>query len=200
VTPRGVIYFRSPADFGRWLEANHARRTELWVGFHKKETGRPSLTWSESVDEALCYGWIDGIRKSVDATRYTMRFTPRRPGSVWSAINIRKVKALAAEKRMRPAGLAAFRARRGDRSGVYSFEQKTARLPPAYMRVFRENAAAWEFFRTRSDSYRRLTSHWVISAKQEETRRRRLGILVARSEAKLPIPGLPRAPQARSAK
>ena len=201
MTPTGIRFFASPAAFGRWLETHHAKKTELWVGYHKKETGRPSLTWSESVDEALCWGWIDGIRKSVDASRYTMRFTPRRAGSIWSAINIRKVKALTVAGRMRPPGLAAFRARRGDRSGVYSFEQgKTAKLPPMYERVFRRNRAAWAFFRTRSDTYRRLTSWWVISAKQEETRLRRLGILIECSEAKLPIPGLPSAPQARPAK
>jgi len=201
VTPTGIRFFASPAAFGRWLETHHAKKTELWVGYHKKETGRPSLTWSESVDEALCWGWIDGIRKSVDASRYTMRFTPRRAGSIWSAINIRKVKALTVSGRMRPPGLAAFRARRGDRSGVYSFEQgKIAKLPPKYERVFRGNRPAWEFFRTRSDTYRRVTSWWVISAKQEETRRRRLGILIERSQAKRPIPGLPSAPQARPAK
>jgi uncharacterized protein YdeI (YjbR/CyaY-like superfamily) len=201
VTPSGVRYFASPAAFGRWLERHHAKKTELWVGYHKKKTRRSSLTWSESVDEALCWGWIDGIRKSVDGTRYTNRFTPRRIGSIWSAINIRKAEALIAAGRMRPPGLAAFRARLGHRSRVYSFEQgKTAKLPRVYERVFRRNRAAWEFFRTRSDSYRRLTSWWVISAKQEETRHRRLDILIERSEARLPIPGLPRAPQALSSR
>jgi uncharacterized protein YdeI (YjbR/CyaY-like superfamily) len=201
VKPAGILYFSSPAAFGRWLEKNHAKKSELWLGYHRKETGRPSLTWSESVDEALCWGWIDGIRKSVDATRFTARFTPRRPGSIWSQINLRKVEALIASGRMQSPGLAAFRARRADRSGVYSFEQgKKAKLPPAYERVFRRNRAAWEFFRTRSDAYRRVTSWWVISAKQEETRRRRLGILIESSAANRPIPGLPAAPQARSKK
>ena len=201
MTPEGIIYFSSPSAFGRWLEKHHGRKTALWVGFHRKATGRPSLTWSESVDEALCWGWIDGIRKSVDATRFTMRFTPRKPGSNWSAINIRKAKALIAAGRMRPPGLAAFRARRSDRSGVYSFEQKkTPKLPASYERVFRRSRAAWEFFRTRTDAYRRLTSHWVISAKREETRLRRLAVLVDSSEANRPIPGLPRAPGAKPAK
>jgi uncharacterized protein YdeI (YjbR/CyaY-like superfamily) len=201
VTPSGIRFFSSPAAFGRWLEKNHAKKSELWLGYHKKETGRPSLTWSESVDEALCWGWIDGVRKSVDETRYTSRFTPRRPGSIWSRINLRKVKALIASGRMRPPGLAAFRARRTDRSGVYSFEQgRRAKLPPAYERIFRKKPRAWEFFRTRSDAYRRLTSWWVIDAKREETRRRRLDTLIECSEEKRPIPGLPRAPQARSAK
>ena len=196
--PEKILYFASPSAFGQWLEKHHGRKTALWVGFHRKATGRPSLTWSEAVDEALCWGWIDGIRKSVDATRFTQRFTPRKPGSIWSAINIRKAKALIASGRMRPAGLAAFRARRSDRSNVYSFEQKkTPKLPASYERIFRRNRAAWDFFRTRTDAYRRLTSHWVISAKQEETRLRRLGVLIESSEANRPIPGLPRAPQAR---
>ncbi len=199
--PAGILYFSSPAAFGRWLEKNHAKKSELWLGYHRKETGRPSLTWSESVDEALCWGWIDGIRKSVDATRFTARFTPRRPGSIWSQINLRKVEALIASGRMQSPGLAAFRARRADRSGVYSFEQgKKAKLPPDCERVFRRNRAAWEFFRTRSDAYRRVTSWWVISAKRDETRRRRLGILIESSAANRPIPGLPAAPQARSKK
>jgi uncharacterized protein YdeI (YjbR/CyaY-like superfamily) len=201
VTPTGILFFSSPAAFGRWLERNHARKSELWLGYHRKETGRPSLTWSESVDEALCWGWIDGIRKSVDAMRFTARFTPRRPGSNWSAINIRKVKALMASGKMRPPGLAAFRGRRGDRSRVYSYEQgRTAKLPPAYERIFRRKPEAWKFFRTRSGRYRRLTSWWVIDAKKEETRRRRLDILIERSEANLPIPGLPSAPQAKPAR
>jgi uncharacterized protein YdeI (YjbR/CyaY-like superfamily) len=200
VTPSGIRFFATAAEFGRWLEKNHARRTEVWVGYYKKETGRPSLSWSEAVDEALCHGWIDGIRKSIDSRRYTNRFTPRKPGSNWSAINIRKVKALIASGRMRPAGLAAFRARRGDRSGVYSFEQEKPKLPPAFERVFRRNRPAWDFFRTRTDWYRRTASWWVISAKQDETRRRRLDVLIERSESELPIPLLPRAPQARSAK
>jgi uncharacterized protein YdeI (YjbR/CyaY-like superfamily) len=199
--PEKILYFSSPLAFGRWLEKHHGKRTALWVGFHRKATGRPSLTWSESVDEALCWGWIDGIRKSVDSTRFTQRFTPRKPGSIWSAINIRKVKALIASGRMRPPGLAAFRARRSDRSAVYSFEQKkTPKLSASYERIFRRNRAAWEFFRTRTHAYRRVTSHWVISAKQEETRLRRLGILIESSEANRPIPGLPRAPQAKPAK
>ena len=200
MTPSGILFFRSSAEFGRWLEKNHARRTELWVGYYKKETGRPSLSWSEAVDEALCHGWIDGIRKSIDSRRYTNRFTPRKPGSNWSAINIRKVKVLMASGRMRPAGLAAFRARRSDRSGVYSFEQDAPRLPAAYERILKKNPAAWAFFRTRTDWYRRTASWWVVSAKREETRRRRLDVLIARSEARLPIPALPRAPEARPAK
>ena len=199
MTPKDIRFFSSPSAFGRWLEKNHAKKDELWLGYHRKATGRPSLTWSESVDEALCWGWIDGIRKSVDGSRFTARFTPRRPGSIWSQINIRKARALTASGRMRPAGLAAFRARRADRSGVYSFEQrKSPKLSPEYERLFRRNRPAWEFYRTRTDAYRRLTSHWVISAKKEETRLRRLDILIARSEAQLPIPGLPSAPAARS--
>ena len=193
-----IVYFESAAAFGAWLDRHHAAKTELWVGFHRKDTGRPSLTWPESVDEALCHGWIDGIRKRVDDGRYTIRFTPRKPGSVWSAINMRKAKVLIASGRMRPGGLAAFRARRDDRSAIYSFELARAlKLPAALERILRKNAAAWTFFRSRTDAYRRTSSWWIVSAKKDETRRKRLAVLIACSESGRPIPGLPRAPEKR---
>ena len=161
VRASGIRYFETPAAFGEWLEKHRAAKSELWVGFHKKGTGRPSLTWPESVDEALCHGWIDGIRKRVDGDRYTIRFTPRKPGSIWSAINMRKAKALITSGRMRPSGLAAFRARRDDRSAVYSFEQaRTPKLPAAFERILRKDAAAWVFFRSRTDWYRRTASRF----------------------------------------
>lgn len=198
VRANGIRYFETAGAFGEWLENHRTAKAELWVGFHKKGTGRPSLTWPESVDEALCHGWIDGIRKRVDEDRYTIRFTPRRPGSVWSAINMRKAKALIASGRMRPGGLAAFRARRDDRSAIYSFEQARApKLPAALSRILRKNAAASTFFRTRTDAYRRLVSWWIVSAKKDETRRKRLAVLIACCEAGRPIPGLPRAPEKR---
>jgi len=201
VRPTRIAYFASPAEFGEWLDAHHAAKTEVWVGFLKKGTGRPSLTWPESVDEALRHGWIDGIRKRVDDDRYTIRFTPRKPGSVWSAINIRKAKALIASGRMRPGGLAAFRARRDDRSAVYSFEQARApKLPATFERTMKKNASAWAFFRSRTEWYRRTSSWWVVSAKREETREKRLAVLIACSEARRPIPGLPRAPEKRRSK
>jgi len=162
------------------------------VGFHKAHTGRPTLTWSESVDEALCVGWIDGIRRSVDAERYTIRFTPRRPGSIWSLINIRKVEVLTAEGRMRPAGLRAFEARRAERSGVYSFEKREAGLDGVGARRFRANRKAWAFFSAQPPGYRKTALHWVTSARREETRERRLAQLIADSEAGLRIASLRR--------
>jgi uncharacterized protein YdeI (YjbR/CyaY-like superfamily) len=177
-----AVYFESPAAFRRWLETNHDSATELTVGFHKRHTGQPSLTWPESVDEALCFGWIDGVRHSVDEDRYTIRFTPRKPSSNWSVVNIRRVEALVRDKRMRPAGLRAFEAKRADRSGVYSFEQRDqAKLSPVEERQFRANRVAWRFFEAQPPGYRRVTAFWVVSAKREETRARRLERLIRES-------------------
>ncbi|MGE5836541.1 MAG: YdeI/OmpD-associated family protein [Acidobacteriota bacterium] len=178
------LYFSGPAEFRRWLDEHHATRDELVVGFHKRATGKPSLTWPESVDEALCYGWIDGIRRRVDADRYTIRFTPRRAGSIWSAVNIRRVGKLSKLGRMRPAGLAAFKKRTKNKSGIYSFEQRgTLKLPAAYLRQFRKNADAWRFFSSQPPWYQRTTTWLVISAKKEETRLRRLALLIRDSAA-----------------
>jgi uncharacterized protein YdeI (YjbR/CyaY-like superfamily) len=173
------IFFATPAEFRAWLEEHHADETELLVGFHKKGTGRPSLTWPESVDQALCFGWIDGVRRSLDEHSYTIRFTPRKARSTWSAININRATELIAEGLMRPAGLAAFERRSDDRSRVYAYEQrKNAKLDPEAEKEFRANRAAWEFFSEQAPWYRRNATHWVISAKKEETRRRRLRTLV----------------------
>lgn len=174
-------YFATPADFRRWLTKHHASADELWVGYWKKATAVPSVTWPETVDEALCHGWIDGIRKSVDAERYKIRFTPRRPGSHWSAVNLKRVAALIAEGRMRPSGLAAYEARDPEKSGRYSFERKRASLTPAQRERFREQPDAWAFFRAQPPGYRKLATWWVISAKREETRARRLEKLIADS-------------------
>jgi uncharacterized protein YdeI (YjbR/CyaY-like superfamily) len=181
-------YFPSAAAFALWLRAHHTKATELWVGFHKVGSGRPSLTWPESVDEALCVGWIDGLRKRVDATRYMIRFTPRRPAGNWSAVNVRRVQALVAAGRMRPAGLEAFAARRTDRVGVYSFEQRPAGLPAPYERRLRRDRAAWAFFRACPPSYRRAATWWVVSAKQEATRLRRLEQLIHHSAHERAVP------------
>jgi uncharacterized protein YdeI (YjbR/CyaY-like superfamily) len=178
VTPRDVTYFRSPAAFRKWLAAHHATAAELWVGFHKKSSGIPSLTWPESVDEALSVGWIDGIRKTIDAERYTIRFTPRRRGSIWSAINIRRVKALTRERRMRPAGLEAYRARRENKSGIYSYEQRRDRLEEPYAGMLKKHDAAWAFFEAQPPSYRKAVGWWIVSARQEETRLSRLAALI----------------------
>lgn len=177
-------FFRTPADFRAWLEKNHARKTELYVGYYKKASGKTGITWQQSVDEALCFGWIDGVRRTVDEQRYTNRFTPRRRGSTWSAVNIARAKELIAEGRMTPAGLAAFEARTGDRISTYSYEQrKNPVLDPAYERALRKNKKAWTFFENSPPSYRKGVIHWVMSAKREETRARRLATLIEDSAA-----------------
>lgn len=176
-------YFPSPSAFRDWLEAHHASVDELWVGYFKRGTGRPSMTWPESVDEALCFGWIDGLRRSVDAERYSIRFTPRRPGSTWSRVNLRRVEDLIAEGRMRPAGLGAYEARKLD-ADEPSYEDRPEELPEPYAVAFRErDAAAWAFFLAQSRSYRRLAIGWILDAKREETRLRRLEQIVEASTA-----------------
>ena len=183
----GAVYFESPLAFRRWLEKHHESATELLVGFHKSHTGRPTLTWPESVDEALCFGWIDGIRRRVDNERYTIRFTPRRRHSVWSLINVRRVAVLTEEGRMHPAGRRAFEARRDDRTGIYSAEQRRVVLGPAETRRFKANKAAWRFFESQPPGYRKTAIHWVTSAKKAETQARRLETLIADSASGLRI-------------
>ncbi len=173
------VYFETTADFRAWLEQNHSEAESLLVGFYKKGTGRPSMTWPESVDEALCFGWIDGVRKGVDADRYTIRFTPRKAGSVWSAVNIDKIRVLLDQGRMQPAGIAAFEKRQEARSGIYSHEQPDVELPEPYLGILLGNASAREFFEKQPASYRKAASWWVVSAKQEKTRLARLEKLVA---------------------
>ena len=182
-----AVYFESPAAFRRWLAANHDTASELVVGFHKAHTAKPSLTWPESVDEALCFGWIDGVRHRVDEDRYTIRFTPRRRNSLWSFVNVRRVKALTEQRRMQPAGLAAFEARRAERGGAYSFEQPLTKLTPAEIRTFKANKPAWRFFEEQPPGYRKTAVFWVTSAKKPETRTRRLATLIADSAAGLRI-------------
>jgi uncharacterized protein YdeI (YjbR/CyaY-like superfamily) len=178
------IYFGSPAEFRAWLEQHHEGETEVWVGYWKKATGVPSLTWSQAVDEALCFGWIDGVMRGIDDRRHIQRFTPRKPAGNWSAINIAKVEKLRAEGRMRPAGEAAFARRREDRSGIYSYEQGGEPvLEPEHEARFRADAAAWEYFTSRPPSYRKPALWWVISAKKPETRERRIATLIADSAA-----------------
>ncbi len=167
----------------RWLRQNHASADELWIGFYKKASGKPSITWPESVDEALCFGWIDGLRQSIDAESYQIRFTPRRRGSIWSAVNIRRVAALTNEKRLQPSGLRAFAARKENKSGIYSYEQRSAELAEPYRGLFQRNKVAWEFFEAQPPSYRKALSWWVVSAKQETTRQGRLRKLIAESAA-----------------
>ncbi len=176
-------FFATTAAFRRWLEANHSRRTELWVGYYRTASGKRSITWSESVDEALCFGWIDGIRKSVSVVAYTNRFTPRKARSTWSAVNIAKMRSLLAAGRVHPAGRTAFEARDEARSEVYSFERKAAALSPAETRAFRKQAKAWKFWEAQPPGYRRTAAHWVTSAKRPATRAKRLAILIADSAA-----------------
>ena len=186
-------FFPTPADFRSWLEANHERASELLVGFWKRATGRPSITWPESVDEALCVGWIDGVRRSVDQDSYMIRFTPRKPKSNWSNVNIAKVAELTAQGLMTPAGLRAFEARNEATSGVYSFERQDAELSPEFEQRLRANAAAAEYFDSRPPWYRRTAAHLVMSAKREETRERRLKQLIDDSAAGRDIKQLRRA-------
>jgi uncharacterized protein YdeI (YjbR/CyaY-like superfamily) len=176
-----INFFKSPADFRKWLETHHASTQEQWVGYYKKSSGQPSITWPESVDEALCFGWIDGIRKSVDDVSYTIRFTPRRPSSIWSAVNIKRVEELSKKGLMRLAGLKAFEARKENKSGIYSYEQRSAELPAPYEERLRQNKAAWDFFYAQPDSYRKVAFWWVVSAKKEETRLKRLERLIEES-------------------
>lgn len=186
-------FFKTPGDFRRWLEKNHATAPELWVGFYRKDSGKPSITWPESVDQALCFGWIDGLRKSVDEESYTIRFTPRKPGSVWSAVNMRRARELIEQELMQPAGLRAFEARRENRSGIYSYEQRGDQLAEPYRSRLAENAAAWDFFQRQPASYRKAAGWWVVSAKKEETRRKRLEALIVDSAAGRTIPQFTRA-------
>jgi uncharacterized protein YdeI (YjbR/CyaY-like superfamily) len=190
-------FFATPAAFRRWLERHHDSAPELWVGFHKKATGRPSITWQESVDEALCFGWIDGIRKSLDADSYVIRFTPRRPGSNWSNVNIARVKALTSERRMQPTGLAAFTARDPKKSGIYAYEVAQAADPafdPALEAQFKKAAKAWAFFSAQPPGYRKLAVRFVMTAIRDETRARRLKTLIDDSAAGRRI-GLLRRPE-----
>ena len=178
------IYFESAGAFRSWLEEHHQTAAEVLMGFHKRHTSRPSLTWSEAVDQALCFGWIDGIRRSVDGEAYTIRFTPRKRGSNWSAVNIRKVEALSKAGLMRPAGLKAFEGRLDSRSRMYSYEQRhEATLDATQEQRFRANLKAWTFFEAQPPGYRRTAVFWVNDAKQEATRERRLARLIDDSAA-----------------
>ena len=175
-----ATFFATPADFRKWLEKNHDKVPELLVGFYKKGSGKPSMTWPESVDEALCFGWIDGVRRRIDDESYSIRFTPRRRRSIWSNVNTGRVAELIKQGRMRPAGFEAFKARDAKRSGIYAFEQRerNQRLDAAHEATLRANRKAWAFFQAQPPGYQRLASLWVMSAKKEETRLRRLAVLI----------------------
>jgi uncharacterized protein YdeI (YjbR/CyaY-like superfamily) len=168
-------FFATPAAFRAWFAEHHATEQELLVGFYKVATGKPSLTWPQSVDEALCFGWIDGVRKRLDDESYTIRFCPRRPGSYWSKKNIASMQRLIKEGRVQPAGLEAYESRKGERSGAYSFEQdELPELSPQHLATFKAQKAAWDFFQAQPPGYRKTLIHWIMEAKQEKTQIRRL--------------------------
>jgi uncharacterized protein YdeI (YjbR/CyaY-like superfamily) len=172
-------FFATPAKFRAWLEQNHDKCQELIVGFYKRDSGKPSITWPESVDAALCYGWIDDVRKSIDGDSYTIRFTPRQPASTWSGINIKRVAELKKLGLMKPAGLAAFERRSEKKSQIYSYEQRErAAFDPASEKKFKANKRAWQFFQAQPPWYRRTSTYWVMTAKKEETRQKRLATLI----------------------
>ena len=176
-----TIYFKTPAELRRWLAAHHAIETELLVGFYRKGSGTPGISYKEALDEALCYGWIDGIKRRVDETRYTHRFTPRQRSSIWSLVNAARVKELIARKRMAKPGLEAWERRDPERTGLYSFENRPKKFDAALEREFRKQPAAWTFFRAQPPGYQRLMTFFVMGGKQQETRERRLAALMKSS-------------------
>jgi uncharacterized protein YdeI (YjbR/CyaY-like superfamily) len=182
-TQNMATFFENQSQFREWLENNHDQETALVVGFHKVGSGKPSMSWSESVDQALCFGWIDGVRKSIDEDSYCIRFTPRKRNSIWSAVNIKKMEALIQAGLMRPEGLSAFSHRKEERSEIYSYEKESTALAPDYLRQFEQHAAAWDFFLRQAPSYQKAIVHWIMDAKQEQTRQSRLEKTIAASEA-----------------
>ena len=177
-----IIFFESPAAFRAWFEENHERARELWVGFYKTNSGKPSITWPEAVDQALCFGWIDGVRKSIDESSYKIRFTPRKPRSIWSSVNVKRVGQLMEMGLMQPAGLKAFQERDEEKSRLYSYERQDPRLDDAYEVKFRANTKAWDYFQSQALSYQKAATWWVMSAKSEDTRLKRLATLIEDSE------------------
>jgi uncharacterized protein YdeI (YjbR/CyaY-like superfamily) len=194
-------FFSTPERFRAWLERHHADATELWVGFYKRDSGKASITWPQSVDEALCFGWIDGLRKSLGDESYVIRFTPRRPTGKWSTVNTRRMGELMAQGLVRPAGLAAFGHRDAAKSGIYAYEQRyQAKLEPSFERRFRADEKAWAYFESEAPWYRRTVTHWVVSAKREETRERRLATLIDCSARAKRIDGLERTARGKQRK
>ena len=176
------VYFQNQNEFRKWLEKNHDKESEIIVGYYKAGTGKPSMTWSESVDQALCFGWIDGIRRSVDNERYSIRFTPRRITSIWSNVNIKKVEELKKNGLMMKPGLEVYNHRKVIKSGIYSFEKEFTELDDNFKRLFKANKIAWDFFVKQAPSYQKTRSHWIMSARQEKTKITRLNKLIIASE------------------
>lgn len=175
-------HFKTPSEFNSWLKNHHDKEKELWVGFHKVKSGLESINWPQAVDEALCFGWIDGITKSIDQNSYMIRFTPRKKNSIWSNVNMNRMAELTKANRVQPAGIKAYEHRQENKSGIYSFEQTGVELNDDYQQLFRKNIAAWDFFNSQAPWYIRTATWWVISAKREETRIKRLNQLIAESE------------------
>ena len=175
-------FFSTPAQFRQWLEQNHDRVSELLVGFHKKSSGKKSITYAEALDEALCFGWIDGVRRNLDETSYTIRFTPRKPRSIWSLVNVNHVERLKKDGRMHAAGLEAYARRDPKRTGIYAFENEPKQLSAAYEKTFRQNKKAWTFFEAMAPSLKKVSIYWIMSAKKEETQLRRLKHVIENSE------------------
>jgi uncharacterized protein YdeI (YjbR/CyaY-like superfamily) len=187
-----ALFFATSGDFRKWLEKHHDEHAELVVGFYKKGSGRPSMTWPESVDAALCFGWIDGVRHRMDEVSYTIRFTPRKKRSIWSAVNIKRVAELTELGLMRPSGIGAFAARSAERSAIYSFEQENIAFEVAQEKLFRGQKDAWKYFQSQTKSYQRAATWWVIHAKREETKVKRLATLIADCAAKRTLKHLTR--------
>ncbi|PHR22523.1 MAG: bacteriocin-protection protein [Fluviicola sp.] len=176
------LFFPTQTQFREWLKNNHTKETELFVGYYKVKSAYPSMTWSQSVDQALCFGWIDGIRKSIDEHSYQIRFTPRKKESVWSPVNLEKIEKLTKEGLMQPAGIEIFKSRAESKPYDYAFRQKELKLPSDFEKLFKENLKAWDYFESLAPSYKKLSIHWVISAVQEKTKIKRLKELIASSE------------------
>jgi uncharacterized protein YdeI (YjbR/CyaY-like superfamily) len=191
--PHDVVFFESPAQLREWFEANHESATDLWVGQHRKRTGRPSVTWKEVVDQALSFGWIDSVRYSLDEDSFAQRLTPRRKGSVWSAVNVKRFAELDRDGMVHKKGHAAFAAREDAKTAIYSYENRSRGLGDEMEAAFRKHTAAWKFFETQAPWYRRTATHWVMSAKRDETRTKRLQTLIEHSKKGERIPPLARA-------
>lgn len=176
-----IIFFKLRKEFYNWLEKNYDKKEEQWVGFFKKDSGKPSITWSESVDAAICFGWIDGIRKRIDDESYKIRFTPRKPKSTWSALNIKKINELLKLGLMHPAGLKKFNERNIKKPGEYSYENKPQKLDPVFEKEFKKNKKAWKYFNEMPAWYKKTSNYWIMSAKKDETRHKRLLILIESS-------------------
>ena len=176
-----MIFFKTSAEFRKWLKANHDSARDIWVGLYKGKSSTKGITYSEALDEALCYGWIDGALRSFDEETWTKRFTPRKPGSIWSRVNVRHVERLMKLGQMQPAGLKAFSERRADKTGIYSYKQDGVNFNKEYEKEFKSNKRAWGFFNNQAASYRKTATHWVMRAKKEETRLRRFDGLISGS-------------------